>query len=347
MSRYIDPKSKLLGHVDRIAEINAGGKPAPVNVEVDLTNRCNLGCDGCHFAHVHTRGPLAKRRTHDSGDVFDYPLIDQALRQMRDFGVRSVVWTGGGEPTLHPFFDAVVDDCPLPQGIYTNGTMVDELRADLLKRRMEWVYVSLDNHTKESYQAYKKVDGFERACQGVRNLVDAGGRATVGVGYLLHSGNWRNVPAMIEHGLGLGADYVNFRPMIAYDQAHPGQAGEDTGWINDAHTVLRLASGQKQVILDVDRFLMYRDWKGHGYQNCQWAQMQTVITPDGRVWACVNRRGFEGSALGDLHVESFEDIWARSRAWPVNGACRVMCRGHLPNLMLDAIRQQQAHGQFI
>jgi hypothetical protein len=51
---YIDPRGKLFGHMDRLAEIRTGKRPPPVNVEVDVSNRCNLGCRGCHFAHLHS-----------------------------------------------------------------------------------------------------------------------------------------------------------------------------------------------------------------------------------------------------------------------------------------------------
>jgi GTP 3',8-cyclase len=347
MNKYIDPANKLLAHLDRVVAINDGEHPAPVNVEIDLTNRCNLGCDDCHFGHVHTRGPLAKRRTHDTGDVFPYPLIKQVLHDMEAAGVRSVVWTGGGEPTLHPFFDVIVHDCLLPQGIYTNGTLIDENRAALMKRRMEWVYVSMDNHTQETYLAYKKVDAFDKACQGVCNLVAAPGRATIGVGYLIGADNWQLIPEMIAHGLSLGADYVNFRPMIEFEATSPINPSAGRDWISEALPTLEACSLIEKVILDVERFIMYRDWAGHPYKICQWAQMQTVITPDARVWTCVNRRGYDGSLLGDLHEDTFEEVWARSKAFLVNQHCRVMCRGHLANVALSAIRQSKTHSQFI
>lgn len=48
MKAYIDPPGKLYANLDRVAEIQKGGTPAPVNVEIDLSNRCSLGCSWCH-----------------------------------------------------------------------------------------------------------------------------------------------------------------------------------------------------------------------------------------------------------------------------------------------------------
>ena len=55
---YIEPKLKLFAHLDRLAALQRGENPPPVNVEMDLSNRCSLGCEYCHFAYTHTKGPV-------------------------------------------------------------------------------------------------------------------------------------------------------------------------------------------------------------------------------------------------------------------------------------------------
>lgn len=336
--RYIDPAGKLLYHIDRLAEIHDGLKPPPVNVEIDLSNRCNLGCKDCHFAHVHSKGPHARARTHDTGDLMRTDLAIEILRQLDEARVRSITWTGGGEPMLHPDFMDIIAACWIDQGLYTNGTHIDAYKAAVLKNRMSWVYVSLDRHTRESYREYKRTDAFTKAVMGIRHLVRATGLATVGVGFLLDDTCWEDAPDMADLALDLGADYVQFRPMV----------GPSGAWINKATGTLAGLTQRKGVILDLSRFDLYRDWGGHGYPRCHWTQLQTVITPDARVWTCVNRRGFDGDCIGDLTTEPFEMIWQRSGAKVVDSNCRVMCRGHIPNLTLDKMMSEQPeHGGFI
>lgn len=355
---YIDPRAKLLQHIDRIAEIKAGGKPAPVNVEIDLSNRCNLGCSGCHFGHTHTRGPLAKsakpQGMTDVGDLMPYPLIVSILDQLKAAGVRSITWTGGGEPTLHPHFvDAIMhaQAIGLEQGVYTNGTQIDQHKATLMKHYMAWVYVSMDAHDPESYRKYKRVDAFAQACDGVKHLVKAAGKATIGVGFLIHQGNWDRYDHMRKLGATLGADYVNFRPEINYQMGNPSQrAGDYPDWMSEFTAAMDNEiewNGLPGVEVDVQRFRDYQFWHGHGYPTCYWAQMQTVITPNGKVWTCVNRRGFSGDCIGDLAVETFADIWIRSAAKAVDHQCRIMCRGHIPNQALAQMLSEQVHGSFI
>ena len=353
---YINPRSKLLYHADRTHELHTTGKTsAPINVEIDLSNRCSHGCGWCHFAHTHTRGPLAGAPKPagmlDCGDQMDIDLIIRILGDLALAGVKSITWSGGGEPTLHPMFNHIVvgaSAAGMDQGIYTNGGHIDDARAALLKQHMTFVYVSLDECTGEAFEVSKGVDRFAQVMGGIHRLVMAPGKATIGLGFLLHAGNYREIYHMVELGKALQVDYIQFRPIINYDQASPSQRAEEATWINDALPLLRQYANDPMVVVDMDRFTMYRDWISHPYPVCYWAAMQTVITPNGHVWSCVNKRGHPGALLGDLTQESFAEVWTRAGG-PcfVTDDCRLMCRGHLSNLTLDALMTEPAHVNFV
>jgi GTP 3',8-cyclase len=342
---YINPRSKLFQHLDRIHAIQAGAIAPPVNVEIDLSNRCSLGCEWCHFAYTHTRGPLAGRGKPEQvvpgGDLMDTDLARSIIDQLADDRVRSITWTGGGEPTLHPSFNHLIEVASgrIHQGLYTNGAHLNPERAALLKSALTWVYVSLDAADRESYRRDKRTDAFERVCEGIRLLAGAEGKATVGVGFLLTSTNWIDLWRMIELGKSCGADYVQFRPTIT--------PGEDTSWMDECLPSLRYITDEPGVEVDLERFEMYQYWKGHKYSTCYWSALQTVITPNGKVWTCVNKREYAGAELGDLSRESFHSIWSRRKIADVNDACRVMCRGHIPNLALNEMLVEQDHGSFV
>jgi len=353
---YIHPRSKLFGHLDRLQAIKEGGRPAPVNVEIDLSNRCDLKCAGCHFAYTHTRGPWAGHADKPDGaiaggDLMDTELAWKILNQLKQADVKSITWTGGGEPTLHPRFDSIThyaDSLGLEQGIYTHGGFVQGNRARWMKEHFTWIYVSFDAHDAASYKDYKGVDRFWRVCENVRDLAAMPGRATVGMGFLLHSGNYQHVYSMQQLARELGANYAQFRPAIHYSNDAPGALVEDTAWINEAIALLGQYAGDPFVIADIDRFKMYRDWSGHGYSQCYWSALQTVITPNGKVWRCTNKREHPDALLGDLSVESFGDVWARSGGpCAVNEACRVLCIGHMKNLTLGPVMEAQPHANFI
>lgn len=355
---YIDPRSKVLRHVDRLVDWRRGRTPAPVTIEWDLSNRCVLGCQDCHFAHTHTRGPWTTRDRRlpmafeVPGDLADSVLVRRALREASDAGVQGVIWTGGGEPTTHPDWTGIVayaSSLGLQQGMYTLGGLLTRETATHLARHAAWVVVSLDACDADSYAGEKGVpeSRFDAAVAGIRWLAEAKS-AVIGVSFLLHQWNWRRAPAMLAFARWLNATYATFRPAIQTSPDQPSVCTSDRGWIPEAVPTLRRLAENVDVEIDVARFEQYAHWTGHGYQACLGIRLNTTITPDGRVWVCLQRRGFSGSCLGDLRQESFAQIWGRHPGrWTVDANCRVMCRLHPVNQQIEALEQSHVHEAFV
>lgn len=349
---YITP-SKVFSHIDRLAAWQRGGTPAPVTVEVDLSNACSLGCQSCHFAFTHVAGPHvgapAPEGFEKTGRFADLEVFARAFADMCRAGVRGVVFTGGGEPTLHPKFEAFVEQASgLDLGMYTLGGHLTEARAALVRERFTWVVVSLDAADAATYAAEKRVPSsrFDEACAGIRRL--SGGNATIGVSFLLHAGNWRQMYAMLRLSRALGASYATFRPTVETDPHDLSKLAGDRSWVTEAIPDITRLAEYSDVETDVSRFIEYRDWQRHAYSTCYGIRMVTQITPDGRVWVCPNRRGIAGSELGDLTRESFADIWSRHPGhWSDLSGCRAMCRLNQVNRTLDSVFTPRAHESFI
>ncbi len=355
---YIDPRSKVLRHIDRVVAWRQGYTPAPVTVEWDLSNRCVLGCQDCHFAHTHTKGPWAVKDRRlpmafdSTGDLADPVLVRRALREMAESGVKGIVWSGGGEPTTHPQWRETVTyakELGLAQGMYTLGGLLSENDAGHLARTLEWVVVSLDCVDAETYALEKGVQPqrFEAACNGVRWLAEAKS-AVVGVSFLLHGQNWRQAPEMVTLGRTLGATYVTFRPAIRTSPDNPGVCTDGRAWVSDALPLLRRLAECEDVEIDPARFAQYAEWSGHGYDTCLGVRLNATVTPDGRVWLCPQRRGVSGSCIGDLRTQAFGDIWrAHPGAYRVDAGCRVMCRLHTVNEQMTALETPHMHEAFV
>lgn len=356
--KYVNTRSRIHTHSDHVAEIAAGRRPYPINVEIDLSNRCSLGCSWCHFAHTHVRGPLVGSEKpdnyEDTGDQFDQSVLYKTLLELDNAGVKSVTWSGGGEPTLYPWFNDTLLfaslETNLAQGIYTHGGHIDEDRARLMKERMSWVYISLDANTAAAYSTYKGVheNRFRKVMDGIKRLVAAEGDATIGLGYLVGEHNFGTVEDAVALAKQLEVDYIQFRPIILFENNDQGQIRGSTTWIDPFLKNVSSYYADPFVQVDTQRFLMYRYWTGHQYTSCHWSTLQTVITPDASVWTCVNKRGFDGECLGNLTKESFSEIWARAKTPDVNETCRVMCKGHLGNVELqNVLGEDSSHPEFI
>jgi MoaA/NifB/PqqE/SkfB family radical SAM enzyme len=356
---YIDPHGKVLKYLPQVMAWDGGVKPAPVTIEWDLSNRCVLGCQDCHFAYTHTRGPWASMdgrmlpMAHDrAGDLADFDLTSRTLADVAEFGTRGIVWTGGGEPTTHPRWKDIITrtaDLGLQQGMYTAGVLLDVEAGAFLADHATWVVVSLDAIEAAKYAVEKNVSElmFRKACDGVRAL--AGRRATIGVSFLLHDLNWHEAADMYVFAKKLGATYATFRPAVQTKPHEPDKITHGRAWVDWALPDLKKLAAQPDIELDVERFKQYRDWTDHGYASCLGIRLNTTITPDGRVWVCPNRREFaDGSCLGDLRVESFRQLWARHPGvWTDFRTCRAMCRLHPVNQTLDAALSPRAHDAFI
>jgi MoaA/NifB/PqqE/SkfB family radical SAM enzyme len=347
---------KVFAHLDRLEAWRRGERPAPVTVEIDLTNVCSLGCLYCHFRHTHVAGPWANKAAKpidyaDTGRLADTERFCAIFRELKAAGAEGVVFTGGGEPTLHPDFDRLVSEAHaagLQLGMYTLGGHISEARAQLLKTIFTWVVVSLDAADATTYSAEKHVPTFrfDDACSGVKRL--AGGACTVGVSFLLHADNWQQSETMLALSRELGASYTTFRPTILTDDAHLSQMVGDRDWVSQAWYLLNHLKLHPDVEIDPPRFLEYMQWTKHPYTTCYGIRLVTQITPDGRVWICPNRRGIAGSELGNLHQESFDAIWARHPGqWTNFAECRAMCRLHLVNKTLDVVHAPMTHEAFV
>jgi MoaA/NifB/PqqE/SkfB family radical SAM enzyme len=353
---FISPKSKPLHHLDRLQAIKEGKRPPPVNCELDFSLRCDYACQGCHFAYTHTRGPWAGKAEKPEGaipggDLIDYDFAVDIFHQLAGYGVKSLTITGGGEPTIHPRFDDLVlaaHNAGLELGIYTHGSHLRGERAAWMKQHFKWIYFSFDAHDVESYKLHKGVNRFDRVCDNIRNIVALPGDATIGMGFLLAQDNYQHAYTMQKLGRDLGVDYVQFRPLIEYNQKTPNVLIEDTSWITEAVQLLQQYDGDPFVIADISRFVRYRDWTGHGYPTCFWSALQTVVTPNGLVWRCTNKREHPDGLLGDLTMDSFADIWQRSGgACSLTNQCRIACKGDLGNETLTELFAPVPHQNFV
>lgn len=346
---------KALEHVDRLVAWKNGQKPAPVTLEWDLSNRCYLGCQSCHFAHTHVRGPwlLKDRRLpmafESTGDLANVATVCRGLLEAAEFGVRGIVWSGGGEPTTHPDWQHIfrhAKACKLEQGLYTAGGLLKADTAAVLAKLMKWVVVSLDAVSRDVYAREKGVNGFEAATSGVRWLAEAG--ADVSVSFLLHAENWQDIFRMVDLSRSLGARSTTFRPTIETSPDDPATCIAERDWVTNALPALEAVATLADVECNPARFIEYRDWHGRSYAVCHGIKLNATVTPDGRVWVCPQRRGVRGSEIGNLTEESFDVLWQRHVGqWTDFSSCRVMCRLHLVNEVCADVFATHDHGAFV
>ena len=124
-------RAKMFKHLDRMALIQ-DGMAAPVLLHLAPTNRCNMNCPHCCFSGRDKSLELTKKQALT------------AIEAGHTIGVKSVEYTGGGEPAIYPFIDNLIAKAAellLRQGLNTNAKDINQL---LYWHMLDWVRVSLN-----------------------------------------------------------------------------------------------------------------------------------------------------------------------------------------------------------
>jgi MoaA/NifB/PqqE/SkfB family radical SAM enzyme len=122
-------------------------------VELDLTNWCNANCSWCCSKREHNKEKCAM-----SMETFEKEI---GLAIDHKYGV---VFTGGGEPTLHPQFEEMVNVCSrlvnegsIPAfSLVTNGILHEKARyfIEHTSEPQSWIRISV-NYRKTSEELVK------------------------------------------------------------------------------------------------------------------------------------------------------------------------------------------------
>jgi hypothetical protein len=280
---------------------------APLSVNLDLTTACNYACDHCIDWDLLNSGV-----SHD-----DAGLRASLARLARD-GLRSVILIGGGEPTLHPRFAAVVrllKDLRLQVAVVTNGSRNDRLLevADAFTAG-DWARLSLDAGTDATFQRMhrpKRPLTLEAICAGVAPLKAANPALRVGFSFVV---SWRGaargdvevadnvdeVPLAARLARDSGFDYVSFKPFLARTEEGAEGLGGGAGTAAAiARVRARLAEARAlarpgfEVLESTNLRALERGVVpalARQPRTCHMQAMRQVLTPTG-LWNCPAHRG--------------------------------------------------------
>ena len=319
---YIDPTRKILRHPTQIHSMRAGCLTYPINIELDLSDRCNLRCTHCDFAHT--------RRDCDMSLDLARSIMFQLPRD-----VKAITLTGGGEPTLNPHFEEIVfaiKQHRISLGMYTNGVRFYPAAFG----EMEWVYISLDAVDRRDFRRTKGADYFNKVTSTVARFAEIKQKTILGLGFLLDEHDPQNIERMAKLGQDLQVDYVQFRPIVGL---------ENYEWVGATLDCLWNLDMLVPVYFPASRFIDLRDKSPRGYEICRGSTFIPCIGADGTLWVCPNTRGLR--SLGSLVTNSFQDLWLQRPTQLVGKDCREMCRNHRLNQTLEHICLRGPHDNFV
>jgi MoaA/NifB/PqqE/SkfB family radical SAM enzyme len=290
--------------------------PAPLEVKLELTWRCNLRCGFCYTDSP--RHTLA--RTLDLPDAAWLAIADQAV----ELGVIEAVVTGG-EPLLRKALALEVVDRLSAGGVgvivNTNGWFVDgDVAARLARAGALQVYVSVDGATPQLHDAGRGVPGsWRRAIGAVQVLLDHG--VGVGVVHVLTPRNQHMLGDFLDQMWLLGVPTVRVTPVVPI-----GAAARGDRWAIDRRRLRRT----------LERFEARRgtamrviEQPGNAVAlavHDEVAPATMVVRPGGAVLADSLHPFSYGHALDDGLVECWRRVRDRWRSPDVSGWARSLRR---------------------
>jgi radical SAM protein with 4Fe4S-binding SPASM domain len=303
---------KFIHHLDKITTLAARGPVTavtPVTVEIDPTNVCNSNCWWCSTAVSRREAPIGL----SEGEVMR--VIDESSA----LGARSVVFKGGGDPTLQEYLFRTITHAHkagLAVGVNTNGVRMSDDLIDALVAHGSWARFSVDACTRETYKKVHRRDDFEAVEANLRTTVkcrnERGSSLMLGINNCLDQFNLLDSERLIEFAVDVGVDYVAFRP--AYFEIAPTQEARLTlrqlrpDVINVMAHIKEIAPKYPSLTIRVGNI---RNGAAETADPgaCLAPALTLIVTATGDVAACCDLRGKPAYTFGNIRETSLRDIW--------------------------------------
>ena len=295
---------------------NSGGETArardygPPRLIVELTNICNLRCSYC----LRDEDALYNA----PANYFPVELLGRVVREARDaIGATQVMFTGG-ETTLHPRFQEVVEAVGaegLTCSFVTNGWHFEKVWPAVSANRatLSHVSFSLDGPTRETHDRWRGEGSFVR-------LVRAFARCQAArLPFIVKVGLRRDTLPLLEQ-IALFAARMGASALCFGHNLPTSGAAEDELALSEED---RTAAEQEVAVLA--RVFKMRVSLEVGYYNIDPAAPCSALAGTscnidyrGRLSLCCNLSGYRGAAgeadvVADLNEEGFAEAFARLR----------------------------------
>jgi hypothetical protein len=125
---------KLIHHPEVLKKLKSGFA-TPISLQVAPTSRCNLNCVFCSNVN------------RSKNESLEFQDIVSLLSEMCRHGLKTVEWTGGGDPTLYDGINECISfahGLGLKQGLITNGINLKKAVSRRSLGRLTWIRVSMN-----------------------------------------------------------------------------------------------------------------------------------------------------------------------------------------------------------
>ena len=188
------------------------------DLRISVTKRCNFGCIYCHDEGL---GPVLKPRAPHEEEMSP-DEIERLVRIAREFGIRSIKYTGG-EPLVRFDMEQIVERTvrQIPDvSMTTNGSMLAKRAESLRNAGLKRVNVSIDSLDPTAFRDIRRGD-LHPVLEGVREAIRVG-LTPVKLNMVVFKYTLEHIPQMLDfvgnsHG-HLKLQLIQFMPELVDHQ---------------------------------------------------------------------------------------------------------------------------------
>lgn len=342
---------KLNYHPDHIASWIKGENIYPIYIEIGTTSACNHRCIFC-----------ALDFTGYKAESLDTRILLNTLTEMGKNGVKSVMFGGEGEPTLHKDLSLFVEHAKksgLDIAITTNGILFDKKMAEKCLPYLSWIKFSIDAGTSQTYAKIHCANSkdFEKLTINIKDAVELKKKnnypVKIGTQTLLIEENAEETIILAKKVKDIGVDYLIVKP---YSQ-HPNSLHKfkiDYEKFKNLKEQLELLNSEKfKVIFRLETMKKLKTEAP--YEKCYGLPFFVLIDAQGNIIPCNLFYGKKEYYYGNLYKNTFSQIWNSEKRKKVleklykegTANCRENCRLDSINCYLYSLKNPPEHINFI
>lgn len=325
---------KFIHHMDKIEDIKKGNTISPVRMIIVLTNKCKCKCHFCF--------DMEKNKFYN--ETLDKEVVFKVLEDAKSLGVKSIEFTGGGEPTDHPFFSEIfgrAKELGFELGLITNGTNLNNIDLSLLDN-ISWLRISMNAL---SDKVYKETCGVEMNYRHLLGQI-AKLNTTTGLSFIITPRNYHEAIDFVKFAKETGFDNVHLAPARSDFQIAPYMTDFINNSIEIVSKVKEFEDESFKVFAKDERYKVI-DSIEKNFSQCHYQQFVATIWSNGDIIPCWQSRGRNDFVFGNIYEKTFKQIWAEKQLMPIE-KCSSACIFEEKNKFLEyLVEKEPKHVNFV
>ncbi len=337
---------KILWHSEKLKSFVDGKITAPIYIRFKPTNRCNHHCAFCSY-DPETGDTGVRDKMKDRTDEIPKEKMVEIIDDFKDMGVKSVTFSGGGEPLIYPHIEEAMQkilDAGINLSIITNGQELNGKKAEILSHA-HWVRISSDASDAESFSKIRQVpeEWFHKLTENIRKFAQIKNpNCELGINFVVHKNNADQVYRSVKHFKDLGCNHIKITPMWIQNFKEYHEP------INSQ--VLEQIKRAKEDFQD-ESFNVFDTYAGdfsgvsvseRNYNRCWIMQTVPVIGADCNVYFCHDKAYSSTGVLGSIKDKSFKELWFSKEVKKIfeefnpQEKCQHHCANDAKNILINS-----------